>query len=39
MLQAIRLFFVEHDYLEVETPHLIPAPAPEPHIDAIKAGD
>jgi len=39
MVQAIRLFFIEHDYLEVETPQLIPAPAPEPHIDAISAGD
>jgi lysyl-tRNA synthetase class 2 len=39
MTQAIRRFFVDHDYLEVETPHLIPAPAPEPHIDAIKVGD
>ncbi len=33
-LQGIRRFFVERDYLEVETPHLIPAPAPETHIDA-----
>jgi len=33
-LQSIRRFFIERDYLEVETPHLIPAPAPETHIDA-----
>jgi lysyl-tRNA synthetase class 2 len=33
-LQGIRRFFIERDYLEVETPHLIPAPAPETHIDA-----
>ena len=33
MLQAIRQFFIDHDYLEVETPQLIPAPAPEVHID------
>jgi elongation factor P--(R)-beta-lysine ligase len=38
MLHAIRLFFLERDYLEVETPYLIPAPAPEPHIDAYRAG-
>ena len=37
-IQAIRRFFVERDYLEVETPHLIPAPAPEIHIDAFYAG-
>lgn len=30
---------MERDYLEVETPYLIPAPAPELHIDAIPAGD
>ena len=39
LIQAIRHFFIEKDYLEVETPHLIPSPAPEVHIDAIKAGD
>jgi len=39
MIQAMRLFFIEHDYLEVETPQLIPAPAPEPHIHAISAGN
>ena len=37
-IQAIRLFFVERDYLEVDTPHLIPAPAPELHIEAMSAG-
>jgi len=36
--QAIRRYFIEKDYLEVETPSLIPAPAPELHIDAIRAG-
>ncbi len=36
-LQAIREFFHEQGYLEVETPHRIPAPAPEPHIDAVPA--
>jgi lysyl-tRNA synthetase class 2 len=39
MVQAIRQFFIENDYLEVETPHLIPAPSPEVHIEAIRAGN
>ena len=39
MVQSIRQFFIENDYLEVETPYLIPAPVPETHIDAIRAGD
>jgi elongation factor P--(R)-beta-lysine ligase len=38
LLQAVRHFFTERNYLEVETPCLIPAPAPEHHIDAIPAG-
>jgi len=38
MIQAIRRYFLAHDYLEVETPLLISAPAPEPHIDAIPCG-
>lgn len=39
IIQILRRFFIERDYLEIETPHLIPAPAPETHIDAIAAGD
>lgn len=39
MVQAIRRFFIVHDYLEVETPLLIPAPAPELHLDAIGTHD
>lgn len=39
ILQAIRQFFIDRGYLEVETPHRIPAPAPESHIDAIPSGD
>ncbi len=39
LLQAIRQFFIDRGYLEVETPHRIPAPAPEPYIDAIPSGD
>ncbi|MBW2648388.1 MAG: hypothetical protein JRC53_01000, partial [Deltaproteobacteria bacterium] len=35
MIQAIRGFFIDRDYLEVETPSRIPGPAPECHIDAI----
>ncbi len=39
MLTAIRHFFAEQGYLEVETPIRIPAPAPEAHIDAEPSGD
>lgn len=39
MIQAIRHFFISHDYLEIETPCRIPAPAPEEHIDAVSSGD
>jgi len=35
ILQEIRQFFIGNGYLEVETPHRIPAPAPESHIDAV----
>ena len=38
IIQAIRLFFIDRGYLEVETPHRIPAPAPESHIDAVSSG-
>ena len=34
IVNAIRQFFVDNRYLEVETPLRIPAPAPELHIDA-----
>ena len=37
--KAVRQFFTENDYLEVETPIRIPAPAPEAHIDAQPSGD
>ncbi|NVN97925.1 MAG: EF-P lysine aminoacylase GenX [Geobacteraceae bacterium] len=36
-VQNIRMFFINRGYLEVDTPLLIPAPAPEAHIDAIPA--
>jgi lysyl-tRNA synthetase class 2 len=39
ILQSIRSFFNGNDYLEVETPIRIPAPAPEAHIDAQPCGD
>jgi lysyl-tRNA synthetase class 2 len=38
IIRAIRDFFFAKGYLEIETPILIPAPAPEPYIDAIQAG-
>jgi lysyl-tRNA synthetase class 2 len=39
MIQAIRCFFLEQDFLEIETPLRIPAPAPEFHIDAVASGE
>jgi len=39
MIQAMRRFFIDSGYLELETPILIPTPAPECHIDAVRAGD
>ena len=38
IMAAIRLYFVEKGYLEVETPNRIPAPAPEAHIEAEASG-
>jgi lysyl-tRNA synthetase class 2 len=38
ILQAIRDFFIAQGFFEVETPHRIPAPTPESHIDAIPSG-
>jgi elongation factor P--(R)-beta-lysine ligase len=35
ILQGVRQFFIEKGYLEVETPHRIPTPAPESHVDAV----
>lgn len=32
LIQALRTFFIDRGYLEVETPSRIPAPAPEAHI-------
>ena len=37
IVQTIRAFFIDRDFLEVETPHRIPANAPEEHIDAVSS--
>jgi len=39
IIQAARIFFIERQYLEVDTPIRIPAPAPEAHIDAVASED
>ena len=39
LIQSIRLFFINQDFLEVETPLRIPSPAPEEHIEAIRSED
>jgi lysyl-tRNA synthetase class 2 len=39
IIQAIRGFFIDRQYLEVETPIRIPAPAPEAHINAVTTDD
>lgn len=38
IIQKIRAYFIKEEYLEVETPHRIPAPAPESHINAVPSG-
>ncbi|KPA12916.1 lysyl-tRNA synthetase [Candidatus Magnetomorum sp. HK-1] len=37
LIQAIRSFFIENDYLEIETPIRIPEPTPEAFIDSISS--
>ncbi|WP_029911549.1 EF-P lysine aminoacylase EpmA [Pelobacter seleniigenes] len=39
ILQQVRAFFMERDFLDVETPQRIPANAPELHIDAEPAAE
>jgi len=39
LLQAVRRFFIDRDFIEVETPLRIPGPALELHIDAEPCGD
>jgi len=38
ILGAIRSFFCKNNFIEVETPHRIPVPIPEAHIDLIDSG-
>lgn len=38
IIAAVRAFFMQHGYLDVETPCRIPAPAPEAHIEAQASG-
>lgn len=38
IIDAVRAFFVDSEFLEIETPVRIPAPAPEAHIDAQMSG-
>lgn len=38
LVNHVRRFFLQRDFLEVETPLLIPAPAPEAHIEPVAAG-
>jgi lysyl-tRNA synthetase class 2 len=37
-LSALRTFFAERDFIEVETPLLVPAPGLEIHLEAVPAG-
>jgi len=37
MIQATRQFFIDRDYLEVETPVRVPTQAPEAHIDPLSS--
>jgi elongation factor P--(R)-beta-lysine ligase len=39
LIQSIRLFLINNDFLEVETSLRIPSPAPEEHIEAIASGE
>lgn len=39
VLQALRSFFLQEGFLEVQTPVRTPAPAPELHIDAVPADE
>ena len=38
LIQSVRIFFINHGYLEIETPIRVPAPAPEAFIDAEGSG-
>ena len=39
LAQAVRSFFLARDFIEIDTPLRIRAPAPEPHIEAEPSGD
>ncbi|MBN1545757.1 MAG: EF-P lysine aminoacylase GenX [Syntrophaceae bacterium] len=39
IMEAVRRFFRDRDFWEVETPNRIPAPAPETHIDSFPSGN
>ena len=39
VIRAVRSFFVEEGFLEVDTPIRIPSPAPEQHIEAVPSGN
>jgi lysyl-tRNA synthetase class 2 len=39
IVHTIRAFFIDGEFLEVETPHRLPGNAPELHIDAVASGD
>ncbi|HXZ37217.1 MAG TPA: amino acid--tRNA ligase-related protein, partial [Thermodesulfobacteriota bacterium] len=36
MLQGIRQYFLGEDFVEVETPYLVPSPGMEPHLVALE---
>jgi elongation factor P--(R)-beta-lysine ligase len=39
LIQNIRIFFINKNFLEIETPVRIPAPAPEENIEALPSGN
>jgi lysyl-tRNA synthetase class 2 len=39
VLSLVRTFFADRDFLEVDTPLLVPSPGLEIHLDAVAAGD
>ena len=38
ILRALRAWFADHGYLEVHTPVLVPSPAMEEHLEAVRVG-
>jgi len=39
LIQAIRVFFLERDYIEVDTPYRLPVLIPEAHNEPVESGD